>query len=329
MKFTELREVVGAAAAKHDFAALKPCYAVYGDDAYLRSAAVKLFRLLPDAEYSSFNYAVVDASDGAEPATELLNTYPVFDEIRVVVMNGVTDKLPDADRTALTRYLAAPNPAAVLVAVCDDGGEKLSALKNAEKVDCRRPDEATAYALAKEMLAETPARETDERAFGELYRRTQGNMAAVAGEIMKLKAYCDGAVRYEDVCAMTTAEPDVQIYELSDAVSGKNSSRSLEALDAFLKDGVRPMTVLGLLYGHYRKMLHAELNRGMPDAELAALLGVKPGALYHIRRVSGRYTQVKLKKCVDMLHGLQFDVLTGRRGEISALHEAVITLLNI
>lgn len=89
------------------------------------------------------------------------------------------------------------------------------------------------------------------------------------------------------------------------------------------------MTVLGLLYGHYRKMLHVELHKNTPDAALAEMLGVKPGALYHIRRISQNYTQMRLKKCVDFLHGLQFAVLTGKRTETGALHEAVLTLLNM
>lgn len=329
MKFAELKERLKTAAESRDFSTLKPCYAVYGDDAYLRGAAVKLFRALLAEEYSPFNYAVVDAADGVVSAVELLNTFPVFDDIRVVTLNGVTDKLPDTDKAALARYVSSPNPEAVLVVLCEEGGERLAALKGAEKADCNRPDETAAFDLAREIMAEKPAGTIDARAFGELYRRTLGSMAAIAGELRKLKAYGGGTVTYEDVCAMTAAEPDVQIYELSDAVSNKNRERSLEVLDTFIKDGVKPMTVLNLLYGHYRKMLHAELNKGGSDAELASLLGVKQGALYHIRRASGRYSQVKLKKCVDMLQGLQFDVLTGRRAEASALHEAVITLLDI
>ena len=75
-------------------------------------------------------------------------------------------------------------------------------------------------------------------------------------------------------------------------------------------------------------MLHALLHKDEPDTAVAALLGVKPGALYHVRKVSGAYTQVKLKKCVDRLHELQCAVLTGKRAEESAMHEAVLTLMS-
>ena len=88
------------------------------------------------------------------------------------------------------------------------------------------------------------------------------------------------------------------------------------------------MTALNLLYGYYRRMLHAELHKGEPDADVAASLGIKPGALYHLRRVSGKYSPARLKKCVDYLHELQFAVLTGKRSEGSAMHDAVLTLLS-
>ena len=152
-------------------------------------------------------------------------------------------------------------------------------------------------------------------------------MSRISCEVSKLKAYCDGDITRADVCEMTSAEPDVQIFQLSDAVGSGNAGRALEVLDALTGDGVRPMTVLNLLYGYYRRMLHAELHKGEPDADVAALLG-KPGALYHLRRVSGKYSQVRLKKCVDYLHELQFAVLTGKRSEGSAMHDAVLTLLS-
>lgn len=328
MKFTSLREHLQAAKAQSDGAALFPCYVVYGDDAWLRQTAVGMFRGLLDPDYDSFNFTRVSVVDGADVIVDTLNTYPVFDELRVVVVTDVSDKLSDADKETFAAYVAHPNPAAVFVVVCEEGAEKSLGFK-AEKVDCNKLDEDSVAQMVSTMLAQTPARRMGGAALHELYTRTRGDMSRVVCEIAKLKAYCDDEITREAVCEMTTPDLDVQIFELSEAVSGKRAEKSLTVLDSFFKDGVRPMTVLNLLYGHYRKMLHVELQKGMPDNELAALLGVKTGALYHLRRVSGSYSQVRLKKCVDYIHELQFSVLTGKRNETSALHEAVLTLLNI
>ena len=325
MKYTALKAHLDA--AKRD-GSLKPCYVVCGDDAWLRQSAVSMFRALVDADYATFNYTVLSATDGAEEASFTLNTFPVFDILRVTVVSDVSDKLSAADKAAYEHYLASPAQGSVLVFVCEDGAEKNVAFKGAERVDCNRLSEEEIAVIVGGMLKEPPERRMQRSALHELVTRTMGDMSRIACEVGKLKAYCDGEISREDVSVMTSAEPDFQIFRLSDAVGSGEKEMALRVLTALLDDGLRPMTVLNMLYSYYRRMLHAELHKGEPDAEVAALLGIKPGALYHVRRVSGKYSQVRLKNCVDHLHALQFAVLTGRRGEESAMHEAVLTLMS-
>ncbi|MEE0842291.1 MAG: DNA polymerase III subunit delta [Christensenellales bacterium] len=324
MKYTALKSHLD----RTDGKPLASCYVVYGDDAWLRQSAVGMFRALVNPDYASFNCSSVSAADGAEVAVGMLNTFPMFDVLRVVVVPDVQEKFSDADKATYERYLASPNPEAVLVLVCEEGAEKYASFKGAEKVDCNRLAEDEIAVLVDGMLREEPVRTMQRAALHELVSRTLSDMSRISCEVSKLKAYCDGDITRADVCEMTSAEPDVQIFQLSDAVGSGNAGRALEVLDALTGDGVRPMTVLNLLYGYYRRMLHAELHKGEPDADVAALLGIKPGALYHLRRVSGKYSQVRLKKCVDYLHELQFAVLTGKRSEGSAMHDAVLTLLS-
>lgn len=324
MKYTALKSHLD----RTDGKPLASCYVVYGDDAWLRQSAVGMFRALVNPDYASFNCSSVSAADGAEVAVGMLNTFPMFDVLRVVIVPDVQEKFSDADKATYERYLASPNPEAVLVLVCEESAEKYASFKGAEKVDCNRLAEDEIAVLVDGMLREEPVRTMQRAALHELVSRTLSDMSRISCEVSKLKAYCDSDITRADVCEMTSAEPDVQIFQLSDAVGSGNAGRALEVLDALTGDGVRPMTVLNLLYGYYRRMLHAELHKGEPDADVAALLGIKPGALYHLRRVSGKYSQVRLKKCVDYLYELQFAVLTGKRSEGSAMHDAVLTLLS-
>ena len=84
-----------------------------------------------------------------------------------------------------------------------------------------------------------------------------------------------------------------------------------------------------MLYNQYRKMLHAELHKTDDAEALASMLEISSKALYHVRRVSKNYTQMRLKQAVDYLHGLQYSILSGKRLEHTAVHDAVLTLLNI
>ena len=154
-------------------------------------------------------------------------------------------------------------------------------------------------------------------------------MSRIVSEITKLKSYSQGTITRQDVCDMVSADIDFQIYELANAVSEKNADKAIEVLDVFFKNGIRGVTIINRLYDKYRNMLHAELNKNMPNEELGKLLGMKSGAVYFLRKTSSNYSQVRLKKCVDYLHSLQCDILTGARNDVSAIHEAILQLLAI
>ena len=100
-------------------------------------------------------------------------------------------------------------------------------------------------------------------------------------------------------------------------------------LDRLIKTSEDPLDMVNLLYKHYRRQQHISLHKGDSDADHAPALGVKAYAVTMGRKAAARYTPVRLKKCVDTLHSVQYDMLTGRIGKDSALHTAVLTLLTI
>ncbi len=266
----------------------------------------------------------MSVSDGADALVSALTTLPMFDDRRVVV---VPDFGGTFDRAALKKYLESPNPAAVLVLVCENGTEKLG--DNAEAVSCNRLDGAGLADYVAELLRKPPARTMDGAAQRELFLRTMRFMSRIVCEVEKLKAYSDGAITVDDVRLLVTEETEMQMYKLSDAVGAGDTGRALEVLDRLLKKSEDPVDLVNMLYKYYRRLLHISLHKDDTDAALAAAFGVNPWAVTLGRRTVGRYTPVRLKKCVDSLHGMQYDILTGKRGKDAALHEAVLTLFTL
>ena len=154
-------------------------------------------------------------------------------------------------------------------------------------------------------------------------------MARIVSEVHKLKAYSDGVITLADVRLLVTEETELQLWALSDAVGSGDRPRALEVLDRLIKKSEDPLDMVNMLYKHYRRLLHISLHKGDSDADLAPALGVKAYAVTMGRKAAARYTPVRLKKCVDTLHSVQYDMLTGRIGKDSALHTAVLTLLTI
>ena len=324
MDFLGLKSYLADVKEGRSIAPLRACYVLSGDDTYLIREAVGMFRRLLDADYADFNYAEMSAADGADALISALNTLPMFDERRVVV---VPDFGGTFDRAALKKYLESPNPAAVLVLVCENGAEKLG--DNAEAVCCDRLDGAGLSEYVAALLVRPPVRKMEPAAARELYLRTMRFMSRIVCEVEKLKAYSDGVITLDDVRLLVAEETEVQVYKLSDAVGAGDTGRALEELDRLLGKSDAALELVNMLYKYYRRLLHISLHKDDTDAALAALFGVKPWAVTIGRRTAGRYTPVRLKKCVDYLHGVQYDILTGRRGKETALHEAVLTLSTI
>ena len=326
MKYGEFKQhIKEALQGRENFA---PAYIVCGDDDYLKSSAIKALKNLVDPEYADFNLSTASGDDGVSSAIDALYTFPMFDERKVVVLT-LDGAISAASKDAYERYLASPSETSVLVVDCDDEVAKSLKNKKAQVVDCSRLDDSDLAKEIEEIVSYAPTRKIDKDAETEIITRTQGNMSRIATELVKLKAYCDEVITKQDVQDMVSADIDFQIYELANAVSEKNADKALEALDVFFKNGIRGVTIINRLYDKYRNMLHAELNKNLPNEEVAKLLGMKSGAVYFLRKVSSNYSQMRLKKCVDYLHSLQYDVLSGKRSDVSAIHEAILQLLNI
>lgn len=326
MKYGEFKQHIKAATVgSENFA---PAYIVCGDDDYLKASVIKAFKNLVDPEYADFNLSTASGDDGMTAAIDACYTFPMFDERKVVVLT-LDGAASNSSKDAFDRYLASPSDTSVFVIDCDEDAAKSLKSKKAQTVDCSRLDDADLKKEIEELAAVSSRREIDGDAVAELIERTQGNMSRIATETVKLKAYCDYRITRQDVADMVSADIDFQIYELANAVSEKNADKALEALDVFFKNGIRGVTIINRLYDKYRNMLHAELNKNLPNDEIAKLLGMKSGAVYYLRKTSSNYSQMRLKKCVDYLHGLQCDILGGKRNDVSAIHEAILQLLNI
>lgn len=326
MKYSELKDHLNGVLAGAE--KLSPVYIVAGGDDYLRADAVRLLGSIVEPEFADFNFTRFSSEDGVADAIETLHTYPVFGQYRVVVLSAFA-KLADDDKKALKAYMDAPDDTSVLVIECDADVAKSLKHKNAASVDCNELEYGELEKEIRRICAESPSCEIDDDAIAELAERTQSAMSRVASELKKLKSYSEGVITRDDVRDMVTADFDFQIYELTDAVSKKDADKAFKVLDTFFSNGVRPMRILNQLYDRYRKMLHAELSKNLSNEDIGGLLSMSGGAVYHLRKVSSTYSQVRLKKSVDCLHALQYGVLSGRRAEGTALTEAMFELLLI
>lgn len=308
---------------------LFPAYVIGGDDAYLKRLALNAFKGLISKDFSDFNLSFSQYGDGLAETVSTLMTYPVFDDKKVVVLQNAPDEFSEEDKSILNDYLKEPNPTSVLVIV-NDGKKAKSMLKKAEYVDCAKLNDEEVKIVVDRLLSTPPVATMDAKAIRALSERTQYEAARIVGEINKLKAFCqNGNITLADVIELVEPDLDFALYELTGAVSEKMGDKALNILNTFEKQGVEKSMLISMLYTQYARMLQAELHKNDVEADLCQLMEVSSGQLYHIKRVSKNYTQVRLKNAADYLHNLQFAIRQGKMTDETALHEAILTLLNI
>ena len=324
MRYSELaKHIDEALRGERSFA---PFYVVFGEDDYLKDLAVKQFEDMLDKDYADFNFSSFEKDVTVDELKDALDTYPMFDNVRVVVL-FVEDKLQESVKQFIDEYVKAPSPTSVFVAVADGDAVKSLNQKRAEKIDCAHLDDAELIEEINKILWEEPPCAIDPSAAEELIRRTQNGMARIVSETLKLKSYAPSKITKADVEEMVVADVEYQAFELADAIASKNGDKALKMLAKLYEDGIKGVTLINKIYDKYRKMFFAKVNKDLRNDELAQLLGIKAGAVYYLRQTAENYTPMRLKKCVEYLHSLQFDVLSGKRLEASAAQEAVLQLL--
>lgn len=361
MRYFDLEKHLSAVTSGGECA--KPLYVIAGNDAYLRYNALNAFKSLVDDDFKDFNLTFVSQSDGVGVVEDALSTFPMFGDWKVVVVPDIATKLSDEDKDFVKTYVLAPNPTSILVAVVDcpeddddekgskkkedaqtegDGGEQnkknnkvnLTPLAKTfcqkfgiECINCDHLERNEIANEVQEILDEVPECKMDANALDILIDYTKSDMSRISREVQKLKAYSGNRITAKDVEELVAPNSDYVAYLLTNAVTEKNADEALKIVNSLLGRGKSGVGIISMLYNQYRKMLHMTLYTG-DDEQLQKLLDISGGQLYHLKRVAKNYSQVRLKKCVDYLHGLQYAIVSGKREELSAVHDAILTLLN-
>lgn len=253
------RFVAEIEAASLSRGSLKPGYVLAGDEVFLldrcREALIKAF--VP-TDLRDFCLSDLDLS--STPIFEVLDraqTPSLMAPFQVILVRNVrqlyTRGAKKDEFAALDRYFQSPNPQALLIFIADflripaevrrmdleDKGrfERLQETlgEYCGMVELARvgEEDAMRWAVSSAQSAET---KLDPDAARELVDALGADMMLIASELGKLLLYTAGRGRITlgDVETMVLAAKQRSLYELTDAISSRNTSRALLLLDGLL-----------------------------------------------------------------------------------------------
>lgn len=252
---------------------MKPGYVFIGDEAFFRRQCREavLHHLIPEGmrEFSFFefdleNTEIQEVLDRARTPS-LMAPFQVFFVRGVKALYGRGKH--DAEFAAIEAYFKNPNPDALVIFIADhvsipadvrrmemQDKERYERIKETlgdycQVIEFARVEEGEAAKWVTDTAAKEEVK-VEPDASRELVDALGGDMMMIAGELEKLILYVGEKKRITlgDVETMVLAAKQRTLYELTDAITAKDRTRSLEVLDAILSTGDGDDAAIGHLY---------------------------------------------------------------------------------
>jgi len=301
---------------------LFPAYLITGEDAFVRTAALKHFEKLV-TDFPDMNISVFYGTQDAIGIIAACQTLPMVSKKRLVICHDFK-----GDSTAFENYLKNPSLETVLVFVSEKLPENLKKIiPSLQLVDCAKLDDDTLTRWITGKLNETNT-QIERDAMHLLISYCSRDLMRISRESEKLGAFrLNAVVTASDVKDLVGADEEYKIYELSEAVITKNSQKTADIMTNMLENKMPVVNLLGALYSHFRRLLFCTLNS--QDNELYKKLGVKEYAVTMAQKQAKAFSPKKLKYICDEFHALDYAIKSGGMGDKMGLTSYVLKVLNV
>lgn len=243
---------------------LKPVYAVYGDDVFLRRETVQEIRrsALPgaDDELSVARFSG-DSATLADVRDEL-RTLPFFSKRRLVIVEGA-DPFVTAHRKDLEGYAEQPSASGVLVLMVKLWPSNTNLAKAVDKVglavDCKGPKDQVLAPWLVHLAASRYKTGLDKVAADLLVELVGPEVGLLVMEVEKLAVYVGTRkkIHRDDVARMVGAGRIETVWKVLDAATTGRSALALEHLDGLIGSGGNAVPLLAMMSASLLKVYHA------------------------------------------------------------------------
>ena len=229
---------------------------------------------------------------------EACQTQSLFAEQRAVVVYEA-ERFPADAEDALAKWIADPTPGTALFLVFGkwDGRSKLAKLLSAVQGAVRAFEAPKSWEMAKAVAA--VAEQNGFRVSPDVAERISDLLGAdidrVRIEFLKLASYFAPklaaargplALTREMVEETVVEQSEGDLFRFADLFVAKDP-QAPHALRQMLERGGIPIVINGALFNAVARTLHGALMHaiGVPDAEIAAAMGISPGRLHHRKKL--------------------------------------------
>jgi DNA polymerase-3 subunit delta len=285
-------------------------YLLFGSEHYLiRGYRDKLLKGLGvTKEEGDMNFTWIrNRSFSVADLMEQVDTMPFFADVRVILVeNSGFFKGSSKANEELAEYFKQIPETSILMFAEQDVDKRGKLYKAATKAGCV---EEMNMPTEKELMSWIGGRLKEAgigmktAAWREFYRRCQNSMDLMDQESQKLIAYClnKGNVELEDVEAVCVNSAESKVFDLIDAMAGRDAKRAMKVYQDMLLLDEAPMAILALIVRQFRQLhslMEMEQQRLRPERE-KELLNQKSD--YVLRKLKGYLRNFKKTEIEEVL----------------------------
>jgi len=294
---------------------IEKCYIFYGEETFLKSHYLdQIYRQRIDSLTESFNYRKLTSENFTmQELIDGVESVPMMAEYTLTVVDDVDIwKFPEDDRTRLAELLLDIPDYCTLIFTFEtvewklDGRYKklCDAIKKAANV-VEFPKQESRDLLpwiARHFAAEK--KRITPNLCGYLLEITDGTMTTLAGEISKVCAFSGAEeITKSDIDAVVEPALDAIIYEISEQLTAGETGKALVKLEQVLKMQEEPISVLGSIGAHFRKLSTARVlqDGGRPYGELMSLYRMGDWAARKTMQSASKFSHRFLEKTAELI----------------------------
>ncbi|MEL6547167.1 MAG: DNA polymerase III subunit delta, partial [Myxococcota bacterium] len=265
---------------------------------------------------------------------EAAQTLPMMAERRWVHVSEV-HKLKAEAQERLAEYIKTPVPTTVMVLSGDkvDVRRKLGqTLKKKKAIFSFDPPKQWELTDWIDERAEHKGITLDRDAAGLLGDFVGAEVGPIDRALEKAALYAgeNRAITADDVKEVVAPTRVHSIFDLTDAVGGRDLAKATALLRNALEGGESGLMVLAMIARQLRQLMQYKLlsSRRMPNAELARALGVKPFFMSRIAEQAKRYEIDELYRALDHAHHADIAMKSSRLSHGVVLDRLLLQVLS-
>ncbi len=300
---------------------LKQIYLFYGEEVYLKKQYKERLvkAMFPDGD--TFNYSYYEGK-GVNPKEiiDLAETLPFFAEHRLIVLEN-TGFLKNAcpDLADYVKQMPETTRMLFVEEELDKRGKLFKAIKEKGRiVEFGRQDERTLVRWILGMVKKEE-KQMSEAAATYFLSKVGNDMENIQRELEKLFCYTldRTSVTTKEIDEICTSQISNHIFDMVDAVAGKQQRKALDYYNDLLALKEPPMRILFLLTRQFRILFQIKSmeKEGIPPKEMAAKAGIMPFLVGKYRAQAKPFSTRELQEILEAGAQAEEDVKTGKIGD--------------